>query len=78
VAPILGIEFSLGWADLAGRLMMPVSSLFVNCTAEARAAAAGGGSASGLRFEVKIQETIDVKAATASKYASSGVRYSRD
>jgi hypothetical protein len=57
--------------------MMLISSFFSNRTPTAQSAAASGRSSSGFRFDVMAQAAMGVEAASAPKYASSGVRYSR-
>ena len=56
---------------------MLISSLFSNRTPTAQPAAAGGRSSSDFRFDVMAQAASGVEAASAPKYTSSGVRYSR-
>ena len=56
---------------------MLISSVCVNRTPEPRSAAAGGRSSSDFGFDVMVQAAIGVEAARASKYTSSGLRYSR-
>jgi hypothetical protein len=62
--------------DLPRRLMKLMSSVCVNRTPESRSAAAGGRSSSACGFDVMAQAAIGVEAASASKYTSSGLRYS--
>lgn len=56
---------------------MLISSVCVNRTPEPQSAAAGGGSSSDFGFDFMVQAAMGVEAASAAKYASPGVRYSR-